>query len=938
MFTRKKPLPPIGTKFERPEDQNYSNKQTVKTNTPPQESKTDNKEKQELKTIDISVAAVFDSANSAAQPNISRKALASLPKSNKYSELDLQSLANSGNIEQLVSLITSANEHTRSLIAGILKEQANTPETQDEITANIELHASKAQDAKVLECYFYIISNISPSPTTKSRVRTCYLNITTALMLIGQSNGEQPDFSNNLINFFNEALSHKDAGLRVKVLTIISNFLVDTDNCKQLINLKLLQKVTEILSNSHINIHEFNFSIDILSTLSQRHPESIDAISLNIKHLNAPSGFENNDLHLNKAINLLERAHAHDETKLINQALIKLLASAITSNNENTSDSAIKLLRQLIPKLPFNLITIIFYEIRLEPLLRKANHNDNQNHSENILLLLTELYSASKRVNFPDESSSESDLFQAKELIRGSINSATPGTMISYKIINYLFSYLKNPSPSVNVSTALFLIAGLARGARYNVLIYNRNGAQIILDSFDNFNNFDLFYGLIIYDSFLKNNGIPLRQLCQAFVNKVFTSETKRHGAHIQTGVLILISHIINVSDESKKIVEQHIESFDIYHYLESSDPIVASRAISFIATFAKDNNRTPSFYTEKLANSLLKFFFNPQTETQIDATNAIIEILFNHPELIDLFKSERTTRQLMETAITCPPNRLSENMQSTIQQFITVASSNNYSQLEAIGRGGYGSVYKIQNKQTGELVAAKCPHKISEDRLRALATEAKILKAITHPYIISFKGLFFHEDGKPPMVMMGYAEGGNLKKKIHSRTDFSWGTRVQYILGALIALQYLHLNNYIHRDIKPANIVIQDNKAKLADLEGVQKATLKSGLMGTPGYRAPEMLDNSQKHNTLPTDMWAFAITLLELITRTAPCKENTNPNFRQLLLSGEFSSTIPSEIPGMPNGLDKIVIQATMFAPEDRSTAKEARHALEYIRSTMT
>ena len=94
-------------------------------------------------------------------------------------------------------------------------------------------------------------------------------------------------------------------------------------------------------------------------------------------------------------------------------------------------------------------------------------------------------------------------------------------------------------------------------------------------------------------------------------------------------------------------------------------------------------------------------------------------------------------------------------------------------------------------------------------------------------------------------------------------------------------ALNYLHLNNIVHLDIKPDNLFIQfDGTLKLTDF-GVaavkgKNITKPGTTVGTVWYMAPEQIlaeDIGPK-----TDLFAFGITLFEILTGSRPFSGNSD------------------------------------------------------------
>lgn len=67
------------------------------------------------------------------------------------------------------------------------------------------------------------------------------------------------------------------------------------------------------------------------------------------------------------------------------------------------------------------------------------------------------------------------------------------------------------------------------------------------------------------------------------------------------------------------------------------------------------------------------------------------------------------------------------------------------YVKLERIGKGSYGQVFKCQEKQTGEVVAAKVinleEEQLTDDVLEDLRSEVHLLSQCSSPFIVRYRG-----------------------------------------------------------------------------------------------------------------------------------------------------------------------------------------------------
>ncbi|KAK8845724.1 hypothetical protein M9Y10_020642 [Tritrichomonas musculus] len=218
-----------------------------------------------------------------------------------------------------------------------------------------------------------------------------------------------------------------------------------------------------------------------------------------------------------------------------------------------------------------------------------------------------------------------------------------------------------------------------------------------------------------------------------------------------------------------------------------------------------------------------------------------------------------------------------------------------NFAILERIGKGSFGEVYKIKNKKTGDVCAAKISLNVVDEEsteiIRDISREVNILSKINNISILKFIGFSsvnFQNEPKPVIVTEYLANGSlndilNLERK--SLADFDWNStrKLITIYGIASAMAYLHSNNIIHRDLKPANILMDDFLCpKIADF-GLSKMkhsnsetmSIESTLAikGTPIYISPEIWKNMEY--TKASDVYSFGIIIYEIITNEEPFKE---------------------------------------------------------------
>ncbi|CAK9137814.1 unnamed protein product [Ilex paraguariensis] len=220
------------------------------------------------------------------------------------------------------------------------------------------------------------------------------------------------------------------------------------------------------------------------------------------------------------------------------------------------------------------------------------------------------------------------------------------------------------------------------------------------------------------------------------------------------------------------------------------------------------------------------------------------------------------------------------------------------FSDENLVGKGGFGRVYK-GTLRSGEVVAIKKmelpPFKLAEGE-QEFRVEVDILSRLEHPNLVSLIG--YCADGKQRFLVYEYMQKGNLQDHLNGigEVKMGWPLRLKVALGAARGLAYLHSSSsvgipIIHRDFKSTNILLNTNyEAKISDFglaklmpEG-QETCVTARVLGTFGYFDPEYTLTGKL--TLQSDVYAFGVVLLELLTGRRAVDLNQGPYDQNLVL----------------------------------------------------
>ncbi|EAX95627.1 AGC family protein kinase [Trichomonas vaginalis G3] len=216
-------------------------------------------------------------------------------------------------------------------------------------------------------------------------------------------------------------------------------------------------------------------------------------------------------------------------------------------------------------------------------------------------------------------------------------------------------------------------------------------------------------------------------------------------------------------------------------------------------------------------------------------------------------------------------------------------ASMEDFTIIGVLGRGTYGKVQLVKQKETGKLFALKTMSKrllAETDQIEQTIVERDLLLKVKCPFLVGAH-YTFQTDAKVFMIL-DYVPGGELFGRLKQESSFPESRTRLYAAEILLGLGYLHSKNYIYRDLKPENILVDiDGHLRLTDFGLAKRATdneSTNSFCGTPEYIAPEMIQRLPY--TKAVDWWSLGILIFEMLTGLPPFyDENVNQMYRSIL-----------------------------------------------------
>jgi predicted Zn-dependent peptidase/predicted Ser/Thr protein kinase len=256
------------------------------------------------------------------------------------------------------------------------------------------------------------------------------------------------------------------------------------------------------------------------------------------------------------------------------------------------------------------------------------------------------------------------------------------------------------------------------------------------------------------------------------------------------------------------------------------------------------------------------------------------------------------------------------------------------YEMLSELGRGGMGIVYKVRDRETGEVVALKIlkPEIAGNPQiLERFKNELLLAHKITHRRVARLYE--FHRAGDAVYLSMEYVEGESLRSLLEREGRLETGRAIEFARQLADGLAEAHRQSIVHRDLKPENIMIApDGGLKVMDF-GISRsfageATMTGSVVGTPAYMAPEQAEGKALDHRV--DIYAYGLTLYEMFTGEATFHGDTAVELA--LKQVRERPTNPTKLtPTLPRRVDAAIMKCLEKDPAKRfQSVEEAFQAL--------
>ena len=252
--------------------------------------------------------------------------------------------------------------------------------------------------------------------------------------------------------------------------------------------------------------------------------------------------------------------------------------------------------------------------------------------------------------------------------------------------------------------------------------------------------------------------------------------------------------------------------------------------------------------------------------------------------------------------------------------------SGDEFDQVQPVGRGGMGVVFKAREKSLNRMVAVKVlsPMLSADATLRErFLREARAAAAIKHPNVITIHAVA--DSSNLPYLVMEYVEGQSLQQRLDEQGTFTADEVIRIGRQIAAGLAAAHASGVVHRDVKPANILLESPSAHvklsdfgLAQVAGQSSLTQTGVFVGTPAFIAPELLNEEGEHDHR-ADLFSLGSVMYAMLAGTSPFDTGSLlPTLHRI--STAEPPPIDERVPGVPNRLASIIHRLLKKDPADR------------------
>ena len=199
--------------------------------------------------------------------------------------------------------------------------------------------------------------------------------------------------------------------------------------------------------------------------------------------------------------------------------------------------------------------------------------------------------------------------------------------------------------------------------------------------------------------------------------------------------------------------------------------------------------------------------------------------------------------------------------------------------------------------------------------------------------------GLYRRGDDVIRWMVTRYVEG-RISRVLIRKVGLAPLAAIDVIAPVAYGLKHLHARGLVHRDVAPSNVIVRpDGRGALIDFghtvafeAGVEPSL---GVIGTPGYLAPEEVIEGGEQVTPAVDVYGLSAVGYALLTGTAPV---SGGDLLETLGNAMARPPTPTDLGfDVPEALETVIMGGLDPDPASRPTAREFARGCEEARAVL-
>ncbi|CAI0545530.1 unnamed protein product [Linum tenue] len=198
----------------------------------------------------------------------------------------------------------------------------------------------------------------------------------------------------------------------------------------------------------------------------------------------------------------------------------------------------------------------------------------------------------------------------------------------------------------------------------------------------------------------------------------------------------------------------------------------------------------------------------------------------------------------------------------------------------EVLGRSSHGTSYRA-TLDNGVFLTVKWLREGVAKPKKDFAKEAKKFATIRHPNVVGLRGYYWGPTQHEKLILSDYISPGSLASFLFDRPGrrgppLTWPQRLKIAVDVARSLNYLHFDRAVpHGNLKATNVLLDgpELNARVSDYclhrlmtqAGTVVQILDAGVLG---YRSPELAASKKPAPSFKSDVYAFGVIVLELLT----------------------------------------------------------------------